>query len=141
MPSSGMWRRVDLVGKRRFGGTYRLHLQGRKIFEPHMAHPPSLPVLIQLGVFNWWLCLLATSHEHSSLTKFSTLKMEAIHSSETSVHTRSTQCHIPEDSILHSHRHEKPQLLHELGYFRNAETGSDFTHIVDSWYVMILTLC
>jgi hypothetical protein len=29
------------------------------------------------------------------------LKMEAIHSSETSVHTRSTQRHIPEDGILH----------------------------------------
>jgi hypothetical protein len=26
--------------------------------------------------------------------------------SETSVHTRSTQRHIPEDGILHSHRHE-----------------------------------
>jgi hypothetical protein len=27
MPSSGTWRRVDIVN-RRFGGTYRLHLQG-----------------------------------------------------------------------------------------------------------------
>jgi hypothetical protein len=32
------------------------------------------------------------------------LKMEAIRSSETSVHTRSTRYHIPEDGILHSHR-------------------------------------
>jgi hypothetical protein len=30
------------------------------------------------------------------------LKMEAIRSSETSVHTRSTQCNIPDDGILHS---------------------------------------
>jgi hypothetical protein len=33
----------------------------------------------------------------SSLADFSTLKMEAIRSSETSVHTRSTQFHIPEN--------------------------------------------
>jgi hypothetical protein len=39
----------------------------------------------------------------SSLADFSTFKVEAICSSETSVHTRSTQRHIPEDSILHGH--------------------------------------
>jgi hypothetical protein len=38
-----------------------------------------------------------------SAADFLTLKMEAIHSSETSV----TQRHIPEDDILHSHRLEK----------------------------------
>jgi hypothetical protein len=37
----------------------------------------------------------------SSLADFSTLKMEAIRSSETSVYTRSTRRHIPEDGILH----------------------------------------
>jgi hypothetical protein len=43
----------------------------------------------------------------SSLADFSTLKMEAIRSSETSVQfTRSTQRHIPEDSIVHSYRRE-----------------------------------
>jgi hypothetical protein len=35
-----------------------------------------------------------------------TLNMEAISSSKTSVHTRSTRRHIPEDGILHSHRCE-----------------------------------
>jgi hypothetical protein len=39
----------------------------------------------------------------SSLADFSTLKMEAIRSSETSVHTRSTRRHIPEDGIFHEH--------------------------------------
>jgi hypothetical protein len=36
----------------------------------------------------------------------STLKMQAIRSSETSVYTRSTRHHIPEDGILDSHRCE-----------------------------------
>ena len=35
-----------------------------------------------------------------------TLKMEAMRSSETSVNTISTWCHIPEDCFLHSHRCE-----------------------------------
>jgi hypothetical protein len=38
--------------------------------------------------------------------KVSTLKMEAIRSSETSVHTISTHSHIPEDGILRSHHYE-----------------------------------
>jgi hypothetical protein len=41
------------------------------------------------------------AHAGSSLAAgSSTLKMEAIHSSETSVQTRSTRLHIPEDGIL-----------------------------------------
>jgi hypothetical protein len=36
-----------------------------------------------------------------ALAVFSTLEMEAIRSSETSVHTKSTRRHIPEDSNLH----------------------------------------
>jgi hypothetical protein len=56
----------------RFGGTYRLHLQGRKIRDR------------RISVSRW-------------------LQTAATCSSETSVHTRSTQSHIPEDGILHSH--------------------------------------
>jgi hypothetical protein len=37
------------------------------------------------------------------LANCATLKMEAIRSSETSVNTRPTQCHFPEDDISHSH--------------------------------------
>jgi hypothetical protein len=44
------------------------------------------------------------THAGFSIADFSTLKMGAIHSSETSVYTRSTRPHIPEDDILHSHR-------------------------------------
>jgi hypothetical protein len=46
------------------------------------------------------------AHSGSSLVDFYTLKMEAIRSAETSVNTRPTQRHIPEDDILHSHRCE-----------------------------------
>jgi hypothetical protein len=49
----------------------------------------------------WTDILQPPAHADSS-----TLKMEAIRSSETSVHTRSTKCHISEDCILHSHRCE-----------------------------------
>jgi hypothetical protein len=41
-----------------------------------------------------------------SLADFSTLKMEAIRSSETSVQTRATRHHIPEYGIIHSDRRE-----------------------------------
>jgi hypothetical protein len=43
----------------------------------------------------------APAHAGYSLAKFSTLKMEAIRSSEMSVHSRSTRRHIPEAGILY----------------------------------------
>jgi hypothetical protein len=45
-------------------------------------------------------CLQPPAHVGSLLADFSTLKMGAIRSFETSVHTRSTRRHIPEDGIL-----------------------------------------
>jgi hypothetical protein len=54
-----------------------------------------------------WLVLQLPAHAGSSLADFSTLKMEAIRSSETSVQsTTSTRHHTPEDGILNSHRRE-----------------------------------
>jgi hypothetical protein len=44
------------------------------------------------------------AHAGSSLADFSTLKVEAIRSSKTSVHPRSTRRHIPEDAVLHNQR-------------------------------------
>jgi hypothetical protein len=48
----------------------------------------------------------SAAHAGSSLADFSTLKMEAISSPETSVYTISTRRQIPEDDILHSHSRE-----------------------------------
>jgi hypothetical protein len=45
-------------------------------------------------------------HAGSSLADFSTLKMEAIRSSETSVHTETTRHCNPENGILHGPRRE-----------------------------------
>jgi hypothetical protein len=47
-----------------------------------------------------WPNVASCKFTGSSLTDFSTLKMETIRSSEMTVHTRSTWCHIPEDDIL-----------------------------------------
>jgi hypothetical protein len=68
---------------RRFGWTYRLHLQGRKIISASRWQLLAC----------WFLAELISS----------TLKMEAICSSETSVNTqRITRRYIPEDDTLHN---------------------------------------
>jgi hypothetical protein len=68
-----------------FGGMYRLHLQGRKINERGISMSRWQRTE---SVSRWFLM------------DFSIPKMEAIRYSETSVHTRYTRHHIPEDGIL-----------------------------------------
>jgi hypothetical protein len=115
---------------RRFGGTYRLHLQGRNlVFLPrHILYllwpatcwptspdpspllstdfPCSSPPLSSCSYtvgFILNISLLAPTHAGSSLEYFlfsSTLKMEAIRSSETSFNTISTRRHIQEGCFL-----------------------------------------
>jgi hypothetical protein len=58
---------------RRFGGTYHLHHQVRKL---HIIVIPT----------DSWFCLATCSHARFFLDWFSTLKLEVILSSETSVH-------------------------------------------------------
>jgi hypothetical protein len=45
-------------------------------------------------------CLQPPAHAGSSIADFSALKMEAIRSSEKSVHTRSTRSNFPEEDSL-----------------------------------------
>jgi hypothetical protein len=101
MPSSGMWRRVDLVwtdvSEERIASIFRVEKSASE--EPAWAGGCRLS-RTQLGVFDWWLSLQPPAHAGFSLADFSTLKMQATCSSETSVHTRSTRRHIPEDYIL-----------------------------------------
>jgi hypothetical protein len=52
------------------------------------------------------LSLQPPAQAGSSLADFYTLKMEAIRSSETPVHTKSTRHHIPKHGILRSHLRE-----------------------------------
>jgi hypothetical protein len=74
----------------------RVHLVWTDVSEEYftsicrVAHSP----------FDWWLSLKPPAHASSSPADFSTLKMEAIRSSETSVHTRLIRRHISDDGIL-----------------------------------------
>jgi hypothetical protein len=93
---------------RRFGGTYRLRLQGRK-----SASEITSVCRWQQTEPTW---LRPPAHAGFSLADFSILKMEALRSSETSIHTRSTRRHIPENGILHE---SKALLLRQPVQFVN----------------------
>jgi hypothetical protein len=85
---------IPLKVNRRFGETYRLHLQGLKISRSRNQRKSKL-------------CLPPAFTLASCLPYFSTLKMEATCSSETSVNfQRTTRRYISEDSTLHNHRCE-----------------------------------
>jgi hypothetical protein len=116
-PSSRMWHCVDLVwpdvSEERIASIFRVEKSASE--EPVWAGVCRLSY--QLGIFDWQLSLQPLPHAGSSLADFSTLKMGAIHSSERSVHTRSTWRHIPGDSILHSHCHENLKPYMPYTYF------------------------
>jgi hypothetical protein len=80
---------------RRFGGPYRLHLQGRRISRARYQSESRWQAS---------LCLPPAFTLVSCSAYSPTLKMEAICSSEMSVNfQRTTRRYIPEDSTLHNH--------------------------------------
>jgi hypothetical protein len=62
-------------------------------------------------------------HAGFLLDCFSTLKMEIMPSSETSVLTRATWQNIPKDGILHGRRRKNPKILQSINWLGSvAET-------------------
>jgi hypothetical protein len=110
---------------RRFGGTYRLHFWGRW---NKLSFPPAFTLV-------------------SCWPYFSTMNMEAICSSETSVYTqRTTRRYIPEDGTLHNlfMLAACSVLVSFLAYFvtlkmevlRSCETSVDFFYWTTRRYVL-----
>jgi hypothetical protein len=65
-------------------------------FTPRPLYPAETAPPVHIAVCS----LQPPAHADSSLADLFTLKIEAIRSSETSVHMRSTRRHIPEDGML-----------------------------------------
>jgi hypothetical protein len=102
---------------RRLGGTYRLHLQGRRV---NRARNQQKKALWFLPISGWFLPILTFDHEDGCDTFFgrevehilllvyisdycSILKMELVRSSETSMNFhRTTLCYIPENCAVQS---------------------------------------
>jgi hypothetical protein len=92
MASSGMLRSVVIV-----------RTEVSEEFSASIIRLTRIGELGTLAVTRTVRRLLVTANAVPSSLILVTLMMEALRSSETSVHTRSTRCIIPEDAILHSH--------------------------------------
>jgi hypothetical protein len=102
---------------RRFGRSYRLHLQGRRMSRARNQRESR--------------CLLDGLLNYSS-----TLKMEAIRSSETLGATQwTTRRHIPEDDTLHNHRCEN------LKSYKLIQSASSHLNYLTSILILFFRLC
>jgi hypothetical protein len=135
VPYLGMWRRVVLVRN--------------DVSEDLIASTIRVEGVGELGTLavtsNWStlrrqflrsvLQLLVTANVIPILLVLSTLMIEAIRSSETSVLTRHKRHHIKEDGILHSHRREN--LKSCLLPCRNMKTSILFCSAGSLWVCFV----
>jgi hypothetical protein len=101
---------------RRFGGTYRLHLQGRRILSYGRASR-NWVTFPSCFLYNpkFLLADCSACHLVSCLSYSLTLKMEQLCSSETSVDIQGTTWrYTPEDGTLHNRRCENPKVKVKL---------------------------
>jgi hypothetical protein len=86
----------------------RVALVRKEISEEPTA---SKIIVARIGVLGTTLAVTSNQRTLRRNTKYKTLMMEALRSSETSVLTRATRLIITEDGILHSHRSENLKYL------------------------------
>jgi hypothetical protein len=72
----------------------------------NISPPSSGRKMSELGITLAVISNWSTLWRNTSPLILSSQMMEGIHSSKTSVPTRTTLCYIPEDGLLHSHHHE-----------------------------------
>jgi hypothetical protein len=116
---------------RRFRGIHHLYLQSRRINRARNQRENSA-----------WLCLSPAFKLVSCSVYSSTMKMEAIRSSETLVDfQRTTQRYIPGDSNFHNYRCENLKsyniILDEMGIWWILKRGLQFDNCDYRWWFRV----
>jgi hypothetical protein len=127
MSSSGILKLCGFIINRRFGGTCRLHLQGRRHTGEGKCKTIAYRLTTVLRALDENLGRGEVRCVSNRLTPFiaggisSTLKTEAIRYPETSFYNNATWRHIPEDGILHSSLPSENEIVDKVQTPSNAE--------------------